>query len=127
MRTALAVVFLAGCAAEEYDVHTMMQVPDPAMAAEDTTFRFHITDSEGENVDDGDVTMVPWMPEHDHGIGEDIELVFDAAGIYETTFAFTMAGDWELRFDVEGSAVVIPITVDGDEMDMGDGTGHGGH
>lgn len=68
------------------------------------------------------VTLVPWMPEHDHGVPRDsmknLTLTAKPEALNEidvTLLHFIMKGDWELRIEatVDGvtDSAVLPVSV----------------
>ncbi len=83
-----------------YLLHIQMN-PDPPTAG-DAELVLMVHDASDDSMLMGPtVTVTPWMPEMDHGLSED-PLVVEDGGYYTVTFAYTMAGTWDLTFDVDG-------------------------
>lgn len=58
--------------------------------------------------------MKPFMPQHGHGIADEVVVTERGEGLYDGTFAFSMPGTWELNLTVsaEPGDDEAAITVD---------------
>ena len=76
--------------------------PDPPVAGP-ATLTVTVTEAATDQVvGDASLAVDPWMPEHGHGLSE-APVVDGQAGVFTASFAYTMPGAWELRFDLDGS------------------------
>ncbi|MEM6925998.1 MAG: FixH family protein [Myxococcota bacterium] len=48
------------------------------------------------------VSLEPWMPEMGHGIWNPPVITEIGDGRYRAKWTFSMSGDWELRFEIQG-------------------------
>ena len=48
------------------------------------------------------VSLEPWMPQMGHGIMKSPVITEIGDGRYRARWAFSMSGDWELRFKIQG-------------------------
>ena len=76
----------------------LTHTPDPPVAG-DTTLLVELSAADAA-VEGATLSVEPWMPAHDHGISEVPEVTDDGGGLYTATFAYSMAGTWELYFDI---------------------------
>ena len=84
-----------------YELSVQMS-PDPPVTG-DATLTVEIQDgATGDPISGATLTVVPWMPDHGHGLAEP-PLVVEDQGVYTVTFAYTMPGTWELTFQVDGA------------------------
>lgn len=85
--------------AGRYDVSAVF---DPFPTVGPQSLALAITEH-AERVAGATVTVLPWMPAHDHGVS-DASDVHEADGTYMVTWTWPMAGAWE-----------VTVTVDADE------------
>ena len=86
---------------------------DPAQPATGlNTWTFKVTDASGSAVDNANVTITPWMPDHGHGPSV-VPQVTDAAGVYTgTNIDLFMPGVWQLTFSVNGTTAQDQAVID---------------
>jgi hypothetical protein len=60
----------------------------------------HITDSKGRAVEQAQVDIVPWMPEHHHGAMWTPATIEEGNGLYRSVIALPMPGRWELKVTI---------------------------
>ena len=92
-------VLAAGSVAGTYDVSAVF---DPAPTVGPQSLALAITE-DAEPVAGATVTVLPWMPAHDHGVS-DASDVRGTDGIYTVTWTWPMSGAWD-----------VTVTVDADE------------
>lgn len=79
----------------------LSQDPDPAVSGPTViTLGLHEA-ARGSPVTGARVDVVPWMPDHGHGIHGEPEVEERGGGGYEISFSYTMPGTWELSWTVE--------------------------
>lgn len=87
--------------------------PDPPTAGP-AALDIVLSDADGAPVSGATITVVPWMPEHDHGVMGDV-LVTDAGqGACAASWDYPMSGTWELTIEVEGAPGSDGLEVDVD-------------
>lgn len=85
--------------------------PDPPQAGE-VDLMMDIT-LDGEAVEDADIEIEPWMPSHGHGANTDPVVHHQGDGHYHVDdLSFSMAGPWELTFDIEYNDEQTGVVVD---------------
>lgn len=58
------------------------------------------------------VSLLPWMPAHEHGVSDQTAIVEEEAGVYTTGWTWPMAGEWELQLGIEGADGAGTATID---------------
>ena len=94
-----------------YDIaHT--HLPDPPEVGEAQVL---LEVSADGPLDDLALELEPWMPAHDHGLSDPVDLVDLGDGRWEASFAYTMSGTWELRVSLSSALgddiATIPVEV----------------
>ncbi len=82
---------------------TLTQDPDPPTAGTEVAAELTVM-LDGENLEGATVDLVPWMPDHDHGLSDEVEVIDEGGGIYSASFVYSMAGHWELQIEVTSEA-----------------------
>lgn len=78
----------------------LAQDPDPAVSGP-TVITLGLREADqGGAVSGAVVSVVPWMPDHGHGIHGEPEVEDLGEGGYEIAFSYTMPGTWELSWTV---------------------------
>ncbi len=79
----------------------LSQDPDPAVSGP-TVITLGLREAaQGAAVGGAAVEVVPWMPDHGHGIHGEAQVEERGEGEYEIAFSYTMPGTWELSWTVE--------------------------
>ncbi len=90
--------------------------PDPPQAGEvDLMIDATVDD---EPLEDATIDIEPWMPAHSHGSNTEPVVHHEGDGHYHVDdLTFSMAGQWELRFDVDwddgDSELIVELEVEG--------------
>lgn len=77
--------------------HVAMTATESVVAAVELAYELEITTAEGDPAPGLSVEVEPWMTSMNHGIMGTPTLEELGDGLYETTFAFSMAGAWDVR------------------------------
>ena len=90
--------------------------PEPPIAGE-VTLSMVLTDpARDTSVAGAELSVVPYMPAHGHGIDGDVIVEERDDGLYQASWVFSMPGLWELETTVVGDLgtdfVVIEVAVD---------------
>jgi len=60
----------------------------------------YITDDKGSGVENAQIEITPWMPEHGHGTIWPPVAIDKGKGLYRAVIPLTMTGHWELRIKI---------------------------
>lgn len=77
--------------------------PSPPARGNSNRWRFELSDVDGEPMDDLNLKVRLFMPQHNHGTSAPVITTTDVAGEYEVSrINFIMGGVWEARVYAEG-------------------------
>lgn len=86
--------------------------PDPVVAGEESELMMHVMNlGDEEHVQGAVVGVDPFMPEHGHGIEDDVEVTEPQMGMYVAAWTYTMSGYWEVTIDVDADAGADSVVV----------------
>jgi hypothetical protein len=71
-----------------------------------------VTDNKGQGVENAQIEIVPWMPEHRHGAMWPPASIEQGNGLYRSVIALTMTGHWELKITVRKGELADIATFD---------------
>jgi len=78
-------------------------VPQPYIAGRTAELYIEVA-SEGGLDPTAEVSVKPWMPDHDHGISPGPVVEVDGDGRLRAEWVFSMPGYWELTLQLDGVA-----------------------
>ena len=82
--------------------------PDPHTAGEASLGIGIISNETGDYDLDAEITtLIPWMPDHNHGLSEDPVISNRGDGTAEAVWIYSMSGYWELTIIVDDSEEAI--------------------
>jgi hypothetical protein len=87
---------------------------NPAPPARSTNWwAVTIDDPDGAPMIDAAALVVSaFMPEHDHSAPAPVTVTAEPDGLVVGPLELSMPGRWEVRFDVEGERIVVPLCID---------------
>ena len=89
--------------------------PDPPTAGTENTLTLVMT-ADGTAIDGASLEIVPWMPDHGHGISEEVLVEDLGEGSYEAVFIYSMSGYWELEIHIDADLGsedhIVPVDVE---------------
>lgn len=77
--------------------------PDPPTSGQ-ALLRVAVAEAGGGPVEGAQLTVIPWMPEHGHGVSQEPVVTELGGGEYEAGWSYVMPGYWELAVQVHGPA-----------------------
>ena len=60
----------------------------------------YVTDDKGSGVENAQVEIAPWMPEHGHGTNWPPAITELGKGSYNAVIPLTMTGHWQLKINI---------------------------
>jgi len=60
----------------------------------------YVTDDKGRGVENAQIEITPWMPEHGHGTIWPPVVIEQEKGLYRTVIPLIMIGHWELKIRI---------------------------
>ncbi len=76
-------------------------IPDPPTAGDATLHIDLISNKTGESSLGAAVSVTPWMPDHGHGIADDVIVEELGMGEYAASWVYSMSGYWELTITID--------------------------
>jgi hypothetical protein len=83
--------------------------PDPPTAG-DTALTIALT-AGGEPSPGAALTLLPWMPDHGHGVSSEPEVSEQEGAVYQATWLYPMPGYWEITVTIDGDAGLDEVVV----------------
>jgi hypothetical protein len=99
-------VFFSGCSSnatrttEKGLFHIKLSSKDELLSNGRNAVDMYLTDDKGNGVENAQIEITPWMPEHGHGTIWPPAVIEQGKGLYRAVIPLTMTGHWELKIRI---------------------------